>query len=206
MSRFIENVAQQHINDPDSARSGIAQFLISASEQYRKVFGEIDSTLPEGVIRLPDLTIGGKTPEELEKALGNGISDYARDLLRSKDFTTLPEQQIISPIIATPSVMGLPGTPTTEQIFDRADKLNWDLCPAEVGPHLVIAFNSKPTYKDLPIKLPISIGMKQITDRDGDPSVFSVEHDEDGLWLLADWAGPANQWSPEDQLVFSPRK
>ena len=161
---------------------------------------------PEGVIRLPDLTIGGIKPKELEKALGNRITDYARDLLKNKDFTTLPKQQVISPIIATPSVMGLTGTPTTEQIYERADKLNWDLCPAEVGPHLVLAINNQTAYNDLPIKLPIRIGMKQIADRCGRPHVFSVARNGDGSWLDTSWAEPADPWNPDNSLVFSPRK
>ena len=144
--------------------------------------------------------------EELEKALGNGVSDYARDLLRSKDFTILHKQQVVSPIIATPSVMNLAGTPTTDQIYERADKLNWDLCPAEVGPHLVLALRSQPAYKDLSIELPIWTAMKQIADRSGDPGVFRVERRDDGLWLDAGWARPARRWVPEDQLVFLPRK
>src|SRR3990167_1805177 len=182
-----------------SGYSDIAQG-VSAWAQVARARGRETFSLPEGVICLPDLTIGGIKPKDLEKALGNRVSDYARDLLRSKDFITLPRQQVISPIIATPSVMGLIGTPTTEQIYERADKLNWDLCPAEVGPHLVIAFNNKPTYKDLPIKLPIWIGMKQIADRYGSPRVFLLDRRDDGLW------GNARCARPTSQLVFSLRK
>ena len=45
MSRFIEREAKKHKDDSDTAKAGVAKLLITASEQYRKVFGEI--SLPE---------------------------------------------------------------------------------------------------------------------------------------------------------------
>ena len=159
--------------------------------------------LPEGVIRLPDLTIGGMKPKKLEKALtaeGHRISDYAMDLLKSKYFTTLPEPKTISLVRATSRVMGLSGNPTTEQIYERADRLNWDLCPAEVGPHLRLA------YKDQPMNEWLSIAMIQIADRNGRPNLFDVERNDHGSWLDTSWAEPADPWNPDNSLVFSPRK
>ena len=207
MAADLEKLATYYTNKGNAPRANFYSALAAEERASGTPETFLETlVLPEGVIRLPDLTIGGVKPKDLEKALGNRVSDYARDLLRSKDFITLPRQQVISPIIATPSVMGLIGTPTTEQIYERADKLNWDLCPAEVGPHLVIAFNNKPTYKDLPIKLPIWIGMKQIADRYGSPRVFLLDRRDDGLWGNARWARPTFQWDPTSQLVFSLRK
>ena len=48
--------------------------------------------------------------------------------------------------------------------------------------------------------------MFHITDRNGNPNVFSVERNDDGSWLNGNWAGPTNQWNPTNQLVFSLRK
>jgi len=159
--------------------------------------------LPEGVIRLSDLTIGGMKPKELEKALiaeGHEVSDYAKYLLKSPDFTTLSDKQTISLIRTTVSAMGLAGNPTTDQIYEKANELGWDLCPAEVGPHLRLAYKDQPMYEWL------SIGMKQIAGRDGSPNVFRVPRNDDGSWLSGNWAEPTRLWLPTDQLVFSPRK
>jgi hypothetical protein len=47
------------------------------------------------------------------------------------------------------------------------------------------------------------MSMKTIADRDGNPSVFEVERDDDELWLYSDWAKPSGEWSPDDRFAFS---
>lgn len=207
MALWLERLAEYHKGKGNKSRADMYTALAAQESLYKtpETFSDV-IVLPEGVIRLPDLTIGEVKPKELEKALGNKVTDYARDLLRSKDFIILPKQKAIGLVIATPSVMGLSGNPTTDQIFDRADKLNWNLCPAEVGPHLVLALNDQPEYKNFQINLPISIGMKQIAGRRGDPFVFGVGRGDGGSWLGARWAGPTVRWNPESRFVFSPRK
>ena len=204
MAADLERLSKYYRDKGNSPRAD----FYSALAQEERANGTQESfaeslVLPEGVIRLTDLTIGGLKPKELEKALtagGHRISDYAMDLLKSKDFTALPESKTISLVRATPRVMGLSGNPTTEQIYEKADRFNWDLCPAEVGPHLRLS------YKDQPMNEWLSIAMKQIADRSGNPLVFHVGRYGSGSWLNTAWAGPANQWDPDSSLVFSPRK
>ena len=43
-------------------------------------------------------------------------------------------------------------------------------------------------------------------DRNGNPNVFNVERNEDGLWLNNNWAKPTNDWNPSDEFVFRFRK
>lgn len=200
-ARELEKLARQFeaSGDKDIAQ-GVSAWAQVARAGGRETFSE-SPVLPEGVIRLPDLTIGGIKSKELGKLLianGYRVSDYAGDLM--KKMPTLKDQKTISLVIATPSVMRLTGNPTTEQIYERADKLNWDLCPAEVGPHLRLA------YKDQPMNELLYIGMKQIADRSGGPNVFGVARDDGGLWLRGDWVGPADRWGPAAQVVFSLRK
>ena len=45
-----------------------------------------------------------------------------------------------------------------------------------------------------------------IIDRDGNPNVFNLERDEDGLWLNDNWMNPENRWNPENEFVFVLRK
>src|SRR3989344_9001710 len=120
---------------------------ISAWAQVARTRGRETFSLPEGILPLPDLTIGGKTAEELEKMLtsnGHRVSDYAMGLLKNPDFTTLPDEQTIGLVRTTVSAMGLKGNPTTDQIYKKADELGLDLCPAEVGPHLRLAYKDQP--------------------------------------------------------------
>lgn len=121
-------------------------------------------------------------------------------LLRSKDFTTLSKPKTIPLVDAPLSAMGFTTMPTTDQVFQRADELEWDKLPAEAGPHLRLA------YTDQPLNEWLRMGMKQIADRDGNPNVFSVVRDGGGSWLNAALAGPSDRWILEDRFVFSPRK
>jgi len=201
MAADLEKLARQFraSGDNDIAQ-GVFTWAQVARERGRETFSEAP-VLPEGVIRLPDLTIGGVKPKELGKLLtanGHRVSDYAKDLMEK--MPTLPDQQTISLVRTTVSAMGLSGNPTTDQIYERANELGWNLCPAEVGPHYRLA------YKDQPMNEWLYIGMKQMTGSRGRPSVFRLGRGTVGSWLSADWAGPGRRWDPRDGFVFSPRK
>lgn len=49
-------------------------------------------------------------------------------------------------------------------------------------------------------------GMAHITDSDGNPNVFKLERNEDGLWLNDNWTNSDNRWNPDNEFVFSLRK
>jgi hypothetical protein len=40
------------------------------------------------------------------------------------------------------------------------------------------------------------------TDRDGNPNVFNLERNEDGLWLNNNWANPESRWNPDNEFIF----
>lgn len=97
------------------------------------------TSFPEGKIRMQKLEIGGKSKQQLEselKAAGINITDYAQDMLRSQDFTTLPNPVNIDTVRLKVGDLGLKGTPTTDEMYARADELGLDLYPAEVGLYL----------------------------------------------------------------------
>lgn len=158
-------------------------------------------TFLKGVIQTVE--IGGKTADWLEEELrqaGVNISSFAQDMLHSPNFTTLKELQRLETVWVKVQDLGLSGTPTTGQIYDRAKELGLELCPAEAGPHLRLA------YKYQPLGEGFVIAMKQIADRDGDPHVFYLERDDDGLWLDGDWASSDNEWGLGGGFVFALRK
>ena len=43
-------------------------------------------------------------------------------------------------------------------------------------------------------------------DSNGYPNVFNVEHDDDDLWLNANYANPDNVWNGDNRFVFRSRK
>jgi len=155
------------------------------------------------------LTIGGMTAEELEKALDAekiNFSSYARSMLKNR-------KEFIDPVNERESErggrtaetlhlvrlrvrdMGFTSPPTTPELFARAKEQGLDLCPPEVGPYLRLA------DKDQPDGL-YYIGMKPVTDSDGEPSVFYLGRDVGGLWLRSCWAGPDDRWFLDNRIVF----
>lgn len=40
------------------------------------------------------------------------------------------------------------------------------------------------------------------TDSDGNPNVFNLERNEDGLWLNDYWAEPDRTWNPDNEFAF----
>lgn len=164
----------------------------------------IYTSFPEGKIRIQSLEIGGKTSSQLQaelKGKGFRVSEYARDMLESQDFKTLKSPQGIDLVRLTVKDLGFDRVATTDQIYERAQKLGLELCPAEVGLRLRLS------YIDQPLGEWIVIGMEQIPHRLGGPSVFWLERHGDGLWLDGRFAGTVTKgWLHEAVFVFSLRK
>lgn len=202
MSLWLERLGKYHEGKRNQPRADL--FAALAAEERANKTPETFSdllVLPEGVRRLPDLTIGGKKPKELGKILtpdGNKISENAEYVLSKTP--TLSRQETISPVIVPVYALGLEGNPTTDQIYQRGDELGFDKCPAEVGPWL------RYSYKDQPLNEVLRIAMDQITGRRGIPEVFTVERDVVGSWLGTRWAVPDGRWGPSGLWVFALRK
>lgn len=158
------------------------------------------TSFPEGKITRQSLEIGGQTASELEGALeraGFKISDYARSMLKHKDFTTENQAEQTDLVRLTVDALFNDGrVHTTDEVFSKAKDFGLELCPAEVGPHLRL------NYKDQPLDEWVYVAMKQITDPDGGPRVFYVERGGGGSWLYDSWADPGYEWDPEDRFVF----
>ena len=145
------------------------------------------TNFPEGRIKRENLEIGGKDKNQLITELENkknNISDYARDMLKSKDFITQKNREQVDLVRLTVKDLGFPGGATTKQIYQRAQELGLELCPAEVAP------NYRLQYQNQPMDEWLYIGMNPISDRGGIPSVFELGRLEVGLWLNDDWANP----------------
>jgi hypothetical protein len=78
----------------------------------------------------------------------------------------------------------------------RGNRLGLELCPADLGPHLRLE------YKDQPLNERLYVAMKPITASDGEPRIFVVANNADGLSLDAVRARPDDQWAPDDKFVF----
>lgn len=161
---------------------------------------------PEGRIRRQSIEIGGKDERELEELLGrNGhrINLYAKSMMEHDDFKrSLREEDPKQPDwkkwkLKSPEEAKLirlrvedlvfPSGATTDQIFTRAQELGLELCPPEVGPQFRLQ------YVNQPMNEYVYVGMKQISDSDGNPRVFYVARDDGGSWLSSPWTGPTGE-------------
>ncbi len=158
------------------------------------------TSFPEGHIRHQVLEIGGKTAEALENKLrdnGVNISDYARDMLKSTDFTVSENPESMELVCLKVGDLGFDSGTTIDEIYAWAKELGLLLCPAEAGPYLQLQDTGQQLYDRY-----CYIAMKQIADRRGRPGVFRLARYDDGLWLNGRWAYPDIEWRSDYQFVF----
>ena len=163
----------------------------------------IYTSFPESKIHRSTIEIGGKTVKQLETELekvGNKISDYARHMLNSNEFKIQKKSEQVNLIRLKVRDLFGDKYPTTDELYKKAEEFGLELCPAEVGPHYRLQ------YKNQPMDEWFSIAMKQISDPDGLPYVFSMGRNSGGVWLSNHWAGPAIEWDPGRGVVFRLRK
>lgn len=136
--------------------------------------------------------------ETAEKALqeeNDYLTPWGKDILGKTEFSQ--ESQEYDLVRFTVGELGFLNGATTDEIYHRAQELGLELCPAEVGPHLRLQYRGKEC---------MPIAMEQIVDRDGVPSVFSLDTNGDQLDLSGDRANPSNRWNNNDSFIFRFRK
>jgi hypothetical protein len=136
--------------------------------------------------------------EAAEQALqekGDYLSDWGRDILEQTEFSQ--ESQKYDLVRFTVAQLGLSGGATTNEIYEKAQELGLELCPAEVGLHLRLQYRGGEW---------MWIAMKQITGRGGYPRIFDLGTYGDQLGLIGDDADPSGWWTAGLGFVFSSRK
>jgi len=123
------------------------------------------------------------------------LSDWGENILHKTEFSK--EKQKYNLVRFAVHELGFPNGATTEEIYQKANELGLELCPAEVGPHLRLKYHGGEW---------MLIAMKQILDRDGSLRVFSLCSSRDRLELRADSAEPSERWDSDVELVFVLRK
>lgn len=146
------------------------------------------------------LMIGSKTAKQLREELAKGgfrVSELASDIMGNPAFTTLVEPVDVPLVRIKVRDLGFTEMPTITQFFARAKERGLDLCPAEVGPHLRLAFKEQPNGDWC------WIAMNPISASGGGPNVFRVgRRSGGGHWLDTYYADPGGQWDLGDEIVF----
>ncbi len=197
-----EEIAHVPSQINEHTKAYVGQLEPGIFQKLPETLEHVYTSFPDKKIRREEVEIGGKSKEQLISEMetaGINISDYAKSMIENPDFVTgKPEQATL--IRLTVADLGFKSNATTDQIYKRAEELGLELCPADTGP------NYRLKYKNQPLGEYFYIGMKQITDSDGDPDVFKLVRYVDGLWLDGAWAGPGGGWRPDRKFAFRLRK
>lgn len=137
-----------------------------------------------------------KTVAKYRQALKDGgfkVRRWADDLLEKTPFATtvIP----VNLYCVTGHDLGFTTIYTTAQFFEAVKSHGFTKLPAETGPALRLDYNNQPDGEI------IHVGMEPILDSDNNLYVFIVGHDGRGQWLDTCYAGPTNEWYPEDVWV-----
>ena len=84
------------------------------------------------------IILGGDSKESLLKKLED-VSGVGKDMLDSPEFTVSEQPRRISLMLTSAGKL-LENGASTQEIYDRAQELGWDLCPAEVGPQIQLHY------------------------------------------------------------------
>jgi hypothetical protein len=134
------------------------------------------------------------------KERGINISDWSADMMEQSAFTVANQKEQIDLVNVSITELGFDEATRYDAICARAKKHGLELCPPEVGPQLRLQ------YLDQPLGEWLRVAIEAIRDSDGDLNVFSVEHDDGGLWLISDYGRPNSTWPPDRRFIFRARK
>lgn len=139
----------------------------------------------------------GNKKEVLEKLKEKKyyVSPWAQELIDKTEFSS-KKQELALVTIQLRDWFGKT-YPTTQEIYERAEKEGLFLCPAEVGLILRTEYDGDDR---------LFIGMKPIIGSDGNLDVFYLGRGGVELLLGADDAEPTSWWSADCGFVFSLRK
>ncbi len=111
-----------------------------------KALGHLEhiyTSFPEGRIRKQSIEIGGKDKKQLEAELEKAkinVNNYARHMMRQKEFTTEKKPEQADLVRLKVGDLGFNHNPTTDEIYKKVEELGLELCPAEVGPYLRLEY------------------------------------------------------------------
>lgn len=128
------------------------------------------------------------------------ITCTARDILERKHFTTAPAVENIQLVKVTPHHFGFITEPRFDAFCSRGQEFGLEICPAEVGPALVLAYG-KQSYSER-----IQVAMETIPDKQLLPSVCVVDIDLGRRGLSTVFYYPDSRVEIDSKWVFRTRR
>jgi hypothetical protein len=199
-----DQIAHNAKDITEDTRAYVGKLVPGIFQMFPEGIEHIYTTFPENRVLQDAVGIGGTSKKELLHQLiekGIKITDSARDMLQSSNFTTAEKPEVADLVRLSVESLGFPEGATTKKIFERAEELGLKLCPAEVGPRYRLK------YADQPMNKWFRIGMKYIINRvDGHPNVFYLGRNKNSLCLDTTRDEPDNMWHPPSELVVRLRR
>jgi hypothetical protein len=152
------------------------------------------------------LVIGGKSNAQLLnelKAMG-GVGAEAENMMNGAEFTTTPNMEPVLLVKLSLREIGLDiplfhpfEGPLLPKIKELAQQRGLEFCPAEVAPHLRLAYSNQKIWEEL------RVGMTPIAESADCRNLFRLEN-SGGRWLYSDYEErlQAPQWRSDDEWVF----
>ncbi len=168
------------------------QALSAALRSVLYPFKDIDITK---FVPWKTITIGThKNMRFLKKDLIHNECD--NNLCFGTSFPLIAEERQLDLVVLSVKEIGFDSGARYEEICAAVIALGLELCPAEVGPALRIA------YKDQDGREVLHIAMEPIINPNGYHCIFRVYRGSTGLSLLLDRGKPYHFWYPYDYFVF----
>jgi len=126
-----------------------------------------------------------------------GLGDSAERMLAQLNFNLSMTKTNVDLVALSLTELGFEtqGAPLAA-IYSRAQKLGFELAPAEVGPQLRLQ------YFDQPVGEFLDIGMAPIKPQEGEPGIFIVANGGAGLVLIGRNAGSDAEAHAPSRFVF----
>lgn len=141
-----------------------------------------------------------KNPDDYRKALESGrrrSAEWVNNFLGQPAFACAGEETDVDLVVLSVDELGFDKGALYSEICDRAVDMGLDLCPAEVGPALRLAYEEQPQGERL------IVGTKPFADTGDALDLFVMEVSGGGrLWLRGD-CGPSDRyWEPDRRFIF----
>jgi hypothetical protein len=200
--REIDGRTLQHIMDCPDFTERVERVYVDMAADFRRS--------PPLIERPPVATIRVGTYQDVEawcqSILGAGcrIGDWANDLTDQRGavgevgkFYLVSEMAEIPLYAASNADLGYPKGCTVAESFAALEGIGAKKLPPDGMLYLRLAYLNQPLGEWL-------LGyMDPIADSSGDPEVFYVGRNEDGLWLYSSFAHPENTYSGGAVWVFA---
>ncbi|MBI4709002.1 MAG: hypothetical protein HY764_02225 [Candidatus Portnoybacteria bacterium] len=193
-----DQIAEKVNEVNENTRAYVGAWNVDIFQKIRKYpnVKHLFESFPDKKIFMQTLETDPKiiSPESAEKALRQKniyLTDNGRDILYKTEFSK--ESQKYELVRFAVEQLGFPNGATVDEIYEKAESLGLELCPAEVGPHLRLQYPGKEW---------MLIAMKQITNRNGFPDVFDLYTSDEQLPLNGLDARPSIRWASDHEFVF----